>query len=108
MKKENKKISKKPSMEKFCPVCGSTSVHVSHLTADNVLADFKMHECNDCSWRGQPMECTETFVQAFLEDVRKKKGKEKEIQELEEKESEEGEEETESEESESEESEEDE
>lgn len=74
-------------MQKFCPTCGSTAVHVSHLTADNVLADFKMHECNECSWRGQPMEGTETFVQAYLEDVRKKKGKEKEIQELEEKES---------------------
>ena len=101
-KKNNKKISKNEKMQKFCPTCGSTSVQVSRLTADNVLADFKMHECNECFWRGQPMEGTETFIQAYLEDVRKKKGKEKEIQELEEKEAEEGEVEEESEEEESE------
>ena len=100
-KKENKKEQK---MKKICPNCGSIDVKPSTLTVDNVLADFKMHECNECSWRGQPLEGTETFVQAYLEDVRKKKGKEKEIQELENKSSseEEGEEQEENEEEESE------
>lgn len=88
-KKENKK--KQIKVKKICPNCGSTDVKPSTLTVDNVLADFKMHECNECSWRGQPLEGTETFVQAYLEDVRKKKGKEKEIEELENK-NEEGEE----------------
>lgn len=86
MKMKQKKENKEKKLKKFCPKCGSTNIVSTRLIAENVLADFKMHECNDCSWRGQPFEGTETFIQAFLEEKRKKKGKEKEIQEMEEEE----------------------
>ena len=86
MSMKAKKENKEKKMKKFCPNCGSTQIRPTTLIAENVLADFKMHECVDCSWRGQPLEGTETFVQAFLEGKRKKKGKEKQAQEIEEQE----------------------
>jgi hypothetical protein len=79
VKKKSEKI-----MKKFCPTCGSIHIKSSSLILDNVLADFKFHECGNCSWRGVPLEGTSTFIQAFLESKRKKKGKEKHLEELEE------------------------